>query len=200
MEVKGCTLEEDGLALFPDAPTQRGVKHLRELAACREAGHQVVFCFAGGVGAPLQIHGAAGEEQFPAAPGVFHVDGLHRAVQLHLGNEAIGPGQKPGGMDVVIDHFSSSASPEGASWGTSTGRERTFHVKRPFCERALWRSRAAPWRGLGDGPGQQGVYVLLGHGLTPHSLTGTGPVMVRESGAAAHSTWKLNAANFSSIG
>ncbi len=42
--------------------------------------------------------------------------------------------------------------------------------------------------GLGDGPGQQGVYVLLGHGLTPHSLTGTGPVMVRESGAAAHST------------
>ena len=31
IEVKGCTLEEDGLALFPDAPTQRGVKHLEEL-------------------------------------------------------------------------------------------------------------------------------------------------------------------------
>ena len=33
VEVKGVTLEQDGLLLFPDAPTQRGVKHLRELAA-----------------------------------------------------------------------------------------------------------------------------------------------------------------------
>ena len=44
VEVKGCTLEEDGLALFPDAPTQRGVKHLRELAACREAGYEAAVC------------------------------------------------------------------------------------------------------------------------------------------------------------
>jgi len=44
VEVKGCTLEEDGLALFPDAPTQRGVKHLRELMACREAGYEAAVC------------------------------------------------------------------------------------------------------------------------------------------------------------
>ena len=44
VEVKGCTLEENGLALFPDAPTQRGVKHLRELAACREAGYEAAVC------------------------------------------------------------------------------------------------------------------------------------------------------------
>lgn len=44
VEVKGCTLEEDGLALFPDAPTQRGVKHLRELIACREAGYEAAVC------------------------------------------------------------------------------------------------------------------------------------------------------------
>lgn len=31
MEVKGCTLEIDGIGYFPDAPTERGVKHLREL-------------------------------------------------------------------------------------------------------------------------------------------------------------------------
>ena len=31
MEVKGCTLEIDGIGYFPDAPTIRGVKHLREL-------------------------------------------------------------------------------------------------------------------------------------------------------------------------
>ena len=32
MEVKGCTLERDGIGYFPDAPTDRGTKHLRELA------------------------------------------------------------------------------------------------------------------------------------------------------------------------
>ena len=43
-EVKGCTLEEGGRALFPDAPTQRGVKHLRELIACHEAGYLAAVC------------------------------------------------------------------------------------------------------------------------------------------------------------
>lgn len=33
VEVKGCTLETDGVARFPDAPTERGVRHLQELAA-----------------------------------------------------------------------------------------------------------------------------------------------------------------------
>ena len=45
VEVKGCTLEDGGLALFHDAPTQRGVKHLRELAACRQAGYEAAVCF-----------------------------------------------------------------------------------------------------------------------------------------------------------
>ncbi len=31
MEIKGVTLEEEGIALFPDAPTLRGVKHVNEL-------------------------------------------------------------------------------------------------------------------------------------------------------------------------
>ncbi|MBO4492127.1 MAG: DNA/RNA nuclease SfsA [Lentisphaeria bacterium] len=38
LEVKGVTLEENGVALFPDAPTERGVRHLKELAACAKAG------------------------------------------------------------------------------------------------------------------------------------------------------------------
>ena len=38
MEVKGVTLETDGIARFPDAPTQRGVKHIRELAAASREG------------------------------------------------------------------------------------------------------------------------------------------------------------------
>lgn len=40
VEVKGCTLEQDGVALFPDAPTLRGVKHLKELATLAAEGWQ----------------------------------------------------------------------------------------------------------------------------------------------------------------
>ncbi|NCE65021.1 DNA/RNA nuclease SfsA [Pseudoflavonifractor sp. 524-17] len=45
VEVKGVTLEEEGLVLFPDAPTQRGVKHLEELMSCRRAGYEAAVCF-----------------------------------------------------------------------------------------------------------------------------------------------------------
>ena len=45
VEVKGCTLEEDGWTYFPDAPTERGVKHLRELRQAREAGYEAAVCF-----------------------------------------------------------------------------------------------------------------------------------------------------------
>lgn len=38
VEVKGVTLEADGLALFPDAPTERGVRHLRELSRIARTG------------------------------------------------------------------------------------------------------------------------------------------------------------------
>lgn len=44
-EVKGVTLEEGGVARFPDAPTLRGVKHLEELAAARRAGYEAGVCF-----------------------------------------------------------------------------------------------------------------------------------------------------------
>ena len=43
MEVKGCTLEIDGIGYFPDAPTSRGVKHLHELAKASKEGYE---CFA----------------------------------------------------------------------------------------------------------------------------------------------------------
>ena len=39
LEVKGVTLETDGVASFPDAHTERGVKHLGELVACQEDGY-----------------------------------------------------------------------------------------------------------------------------------------------------------------
>ena len=45
MEVKGCTLEIDGVGYFPDAPTERGVKHLRELAAACGQGYKCLIAF-----------------------------------------------------------------------------------------------------------------------------------------------------------
>lgn len=45
MEVKGCTLEIDGIGYFPDAPTERGVKHIRELINAKKAGYHAVLAF-----------------------------------------------------------------------------------------------------------------------------------------------------------
>lgn len=45
MEVKGCTLEVDGVGYFPDAPTLRGVKHLRELTAAVNEGYHCMAAF-----------------------------------------------------------------------------------------------------------------------------------------------------------
>ncbi len=39
VEVKGVTLEQDGVVLFPDAPTERGRKHILELCDCVEHGY-----------------------------------------------------------------------------------------------------------------------------------------------------------------
>lgn len=45
VEVKGCTLEQNGHARFPDAPTERGVKHLEELIRARQSGYEAAVCF-----------------------------------------------------------------------------------------------------------------------------------------------------------
>lgn len=45
VEVKGVTLEEDGAVYFPDAPTQRGVKHMNGLTALLEEGYEAAVCF-----------------------------------------------------------------------------------------------------------------------------------------------------------
>lgn len=45
MEVKGVTLENDGICAFPDAPTARGAKHLRELTALAKTGYGAYVLF-----------------------------------------------------------------------------------------------------------------------------------------------------------
>ena len=45
LEVKGCTLEHDGAGAFPDAPTERGAKHIRGLTAAARAGYGAYILF-----------------------------------------------------------------------------------------------------------------------------------------------------------
>lgn len=45
LEVKGVTLEKDGAVFFPDAPTERGTKHLNELCDCVEQGYEAYAFF-----------------------------------------------------------------------------------------------------------------------------------------------------------
>lgn len=45
IEVKGVTLEQDNVVLFPDAPSDRAVKHVEELIAAKKAGYQVYVIF-----------------------------------------------------------------------------------------------------------------------------------------------------------
>ena len=45
LEVKGCTLEEDGVCAFPDAPTERGAKHIRGLTRLAREGFGAYILF-----------------------------------------------------------------------------------------------------------------------------------------------------------
>ena len=45
MEVKGVTLEENGVVRFPDAPTKRGIKHIKELCKCMKDGYEAYIMF-----------------------------------------------------------------------------------------------------------------------------------------------------------
>lgn len=45
VEVKGVTLLRNSVALFPDAPTERGARHLRELARARQEGYEAMVLF-----------------------------------------------------------------------------------------------------------------------------------------------------------
>lgn len=83
MEVKGCTLEIDGIGYFPDAPTERGVKHLRELAKAAKQGYH---CYAAFVIQMEYIHevrpnvtthpefGTALEEAITAGVQILHLE------------------------------------------------------------------------------------------------------------------------------
>lgn len=45
LEIKSCTLEIEGMGFFPDAPTERGVKHINELISAHEEGYEAYILF-----------------------------------------------------------------------------------------------------------------------------------------------------------
>lgn len=79
VEVKGCTLEKGGWTWFPDAPTERGVKHLEELTRARAEGYEAAVCFViqmadvDGFSPNDETHPAFGEALRKAAAGGVEV-------------------------------------------------------------------------------------------------------------------------------
>lgn len=74
VEVKGVTLEEDGLARFPDAPTERGVRHIRELERAMGEGLSATIFFV------VQMEGIRSVEPNDATHPAFG-EALRRAAQ-----------------------------------------------------------------------------------------------------------------------
>lgn len=64
VEVKGVTLEEDGEVRFPDAPTERGVKHLRGLRRAVEQGYRAAVFFVVQMKGPVRFR--PNDETHPA--------------------------------------------------------------------------------------------------------------------------------------
>ena len=86
MEVKGVTLLRDGAALFPDAPTERGIKHIRELSFAVNQGYDAYLLFV---------------VQMPGAKCVRPNDETHPAFGTAL-REAVERGVQPLAMECRV--------------------------------------------------------------------------------------------------
>lgn len=93
-EVKGVTLEDNGHARFPDAPTQRGVKHLEELILAKEAGYEAAVCFV------LQMEGMRRFSPNDATHPAFG-DALRRAAQAGVRLLAVECHVTPETLDIT---------------------------------------------------------------------------------------------------
>ncbi|PKM69051.1 MAG: DNA/RNA nuclease SfsA [Firmicutes bacterium HGW-Firmicutes-2] len=78
IEVKGVTLEEAGLALFPDAPTLRGTKHIHTLVKAKDEGYKNYVCFL------IQMDHIHRFRPHHERDRVF-ADSLYQSIQLGLG-------------------------------------------------------------------------------------------------------------------
>lgn len=51
--------------------------------------HKVIFCLTLRIVRHFQPHRCAGHQQFPAAPGVFHMNGFYGVIHIHMRNKAV---------------------------------------------------------------------------------------------------------------
>lgn len=79
VEVKGVTLEEGGAARFPDAPTERGVKHIRELQRAAESGLDATLFF---VVQMRNIHSVAPNDETHPAFGAALREAVQHGVRV----------------------------------------------------------------------------------------------------------------------
>ncbi len=77
VEVKNCTLVEGGVAMFPDAVTSRGTRHLEELARLRAEGYQAVIFFC--------VQRMDGDSFAPAA----HIDPVYAATLARVAGQGV---------------------------------------------------------------------------------------------------------------
>ena len=96
VEVKGCTLEDNGYCRFPDAPTERGVKHLNELTACMEAAYEAAVCFV------IQMEGMKSFSPNDATHPAFG-DALRAAHAAGVQVLAVGCRVEPDRLEITCD-------------------------------------------------------------------------------------------------
>ena len=94
VEVKGVTLEKDGVAYFPDAPTQRGVRHVEALCQAAAAGFGACLCFV------VPVPGAIGVRPNDCAQPAFGA-ALRRAQPLGVRLLALGCDVTPEGFTIT---------------------------------------------------------------------------------------------------
>lgn len=77
IEVKGCTLEQKGVGYFPDAPSERAVKHLGELAASLQEGYRAAIAFVIPMEGVTEVRANAPQDPaFAKALALAEIDGV----------------------------------------------------------------------------------------------------------------------------
>ena len=98
MEVKGCTLEIGGIGYFPDAPTERGVKHLRELIKAQEEGYRSALAFV------IQMDGV--EKVLPnTGTDPAFAEAYHNAIQAGVQVLQLPCHIEPDSLEIIKENF-----------------------------------------------------------------------------------------------
>jgi len=126
MEVKGVTLEKEGLVRFPDAPSERAVKHLDELVLARNAGYRAIVMFV------IQMENADCFEPAGDIHPEFE-DALYRAVRA--------------GVEVFV--YDCRVEPEGMNINLPVPLKENLRlaaIPKPLLEWYDRNRRILPWR------------------------------------------------------